>query len=170
MCKGYLVSRKYFKIRGNFTINTHLDKFLLLRKDIEFQLAHLLWFVWKTYKGRKARLLREEEERKAKKKGKGKKKKGSRSFSTRNANKASFKKADSIKDGDGLKKRGKSTANAIKNLSDVAESTTEGIASALSDIDSSLINMVQKLSPTGSQMSKIDEEDPNKTPNSQAGS
>ena len=50
-----------------------MDKFLLLRKDIEFQLAHLLWFVWKTYKGRKARLLREEEERKAKKKGKGKK-------------------------------------------------------------------------------------------------
>ena len=94
ICKGFLTSKRFFKVRSKFKISKQLDKFMVLRKDIEFQLAHLLWYCWKVYKGRKARLAREEEERKAAAKARKSKKKKGRggSFSTKNVAKASFSK------------------------------------------------------------------------------
>ena len=57
-------------------IDLSLEKFFVLKEEIRVQLAAQIKFAWRVYKGRKARLIREEEERKAAKKARKGKKKG----------------------------------------------------------------------------------------------
>lgn len=65
LCKGYIVSKRYEKVRSKYLIDYRLEKFIQLKEEIKVQLAHLLYFTWKCYKGRKARLIREDAARKA---------------------------------------------------------------------------------------------------------
>eukprot|EP00353_Schmidingerella_taraikaensis_P009040 CAMPEP_0185591634 /NCGR_PEP_ID=MMETSP0434-20130131/65153_1 /TAXON_ID=626734 ORGANISM="Favella taraikaensis, Strain Fe Narragansett Bay" /NCGR_SAMPLE_ID=MMETSP0434 /ASSEMBLY_ACC=CAM_ASM_000379 /LENGTH=147 /DNA_ID=CAMNT_0028216797 /DNA_START=937 /DNA_END=1380 /DNA_ORIENTATION=- len=123
-CKGYITAKRYFKIKGEFMIDQTLKEFMRIRKEIEFTLAHLIYFTWKCYKGRKVRLKREAEERKAASKARKGKKKGkfrASSFSTKTVGKKTSPKAATAR------KRINSTNNAAGgiNVSDVDPDTMQ---------------------------------------------
>ena len=60
-CKGYLVAKRFLKIKGDIAIDKSLSHFRRMKEKIGRQLARSLTYVWRLYKAKKQRLAAEAE-------------------------------------------------------------------------------------------------------------